>query len=661
MLCIGLVLTGCHKPYIMTQVDYAYHNTMDPVTTSPPADPAELSPGGAPRSVIDPSRRKEWLLTLEDCKRLALENNKRVAFLGYEPGIAGAAVDVSLARFDATVELGGQWSYGDQPLANNIQVAGTNATSINQKSFGTSAGGFGSNVSDGGATSDFPNTLPGSNLLTISKRHVTGGLSRLFYDIDYQNIDPVGFFTVINPAWRSTAGVRLEQPLLQGAGVEFNRAPILIARANHEQEIKSFETEVQTILRDVENAYWDLYYTYQDLYSREAGLEQALATWQIERNQEIVGRGTSADVAQAREQLELFRAQRLIALNQMLNAERELRELMGLPPDDEKRIVPKDEPTFARYTPNWTLAVAESMQSRPDLEGARFAVRAAELEVLRQRNGLLPDLTVGASWSLQGLDNQLDQSIDRLTDGDFESWSLFVRARRQIGERAAHAAVRRAQLTLSQRRAELRNLEHTALHALAEAYQNIYSNYQLIQAQKDRRAAAAEQLEAREQVYRQGVTTIDLLLQAQTGFADALRDESRALVDYNKALAQWEFARGTILASDNVVLAEQRISIASPKLRQDRAKWWHNSLPLRIHPGTRVHGDLGCPPDSTPLYPDAYAPSSISSTSTEVAPATPTEESSPADELKGLPPEEPLQPVEPPANSTDGIEGHRPS
>jgi outer membrane protein TolC len=658
LLWMPMLLTGCHKPYIMTQLDYSYYNAVTPETNAPrEEDISLLTANGKPRTVADPAERKDWELSLEDCKRIALQNNKRVAYLGFEPGVAGTQIQTSLARFDATVELGSQWAYADTPLTNTIQVFGTSARAVNTKSFGTSAGGFGSTTTDGGATNDLATTLPGQNLMSIFKRHATGGLTRIFYDIDYQKLDPAGSFIAINPYWRSTAGVRLEQPLLQGAGVEFNRAPVLIARANHEQSIKTFEDEVQKMLRDVEVAYWDLYFKFQELYSREAGLEQALATWRIERNKEIYGKGTAAEVAQAREQLELFRAQRLVSLNDLLNNERELRELMGIAPDDEYRIIPKDEPTFARYEPDWQLGVSEAMQFKPDIQAARFQVRAAELEVMRQRNGLLPDLSVGGSWSLVGLDNQWDQSIDRLTDADFESWTLFFRARRQVGERAANAAVRRSQLVLSQRRGELRNLEHTAIHALALQYQRIISNYQLIQAQKDRRQAAADQLEAREDIYREGVATIDLLLQAQSRFADALREESQAVVDYNKALAEWEFARGRTLANDNVVLAEQRISLSDPKLKRDRAKWLDGSIPLSIHPGSKVHADPGCPPDNRPLYPaninQIGSSSPISSSEDESVPpiVDPAPDSGTPEKSKSNSSEVP-EPA-PPSNSTD--------
>src|SRR5690606_36423831 len=126
-------------------------------------------------------------------------------------------------------------------------------------------------------------------------------------------------------------------------------------------------------------------------------------------------------------------------------------------PEDGKRIIPETPPTVAAFVPDWQLAVNEAMENRPNVVAQRFAVRAAELELLRQKNGLLPDLTVGANWRIVGLDNQYDQSVDRLTDNEFTEWGLSVRYRRQVGERSAHAATRNAQLALSRQRRTLDN------------------------------------------------------------------------------------------------------------------------------------------------------------------------------------------------------------
>jgi outer membrane protein TolC len=604
---VSVTTTGCHKPYFITEVDYAYYNTVSgdyhhenyehdlPVSPEPP------------RSVRSPAAKTKWELSLEEVKRIALESNKQIIYLGYQPGEAGTVIDSQLSAFDAFFELGGGWSRQDRQVSTNIQTFGTGRTAVQQDLFGTQVGqgGFGVNSTLGGATQDALSTVPGADVLGISKRNAAGGLTRFSYGLDYVRTDPVSQFILVNPSWRSYVDFRVEQPLLQGAGVEHNRAPILIARANHEQSIKSFEASVRTLLRDVENAYWQLYFTYEDLYSRETGMKQGLTAWQNEKNKLDVGQAAPQDVAQAREQFEFFRAQVTQALSRVLAAERSLRELMGLPPEDDRQIVPKDNPTTAEYAPNWQVAVIEAMDQRPELAAQRFVVRAADLELTRQKNGLLPDLTVLANYQISGLDNQFDQSIDRLTDNLFTDWTLAVRYRRPIGERAANAAVRRAQLALSRERYTLRNIEHTILHDLHEAYQNIITAFQLIEIQQDRRVAAAEQLRARHEKYKIGQDTLDLLLQAQTTFADALRDERQAIVQYNQALVAWEFVKGTILSNDNVALVEDLTTSLPDNVRRHRERYWHHALPLPIHPGKKIHSDFPLEDDNYgPLYPE---------------------------------------------------------
>lgn len=601
---LAVSATACQKPYFMTEVDYVHYNKV-----TPEADTGELSVQTAasfnPRTVRDPESREKWEATLEEVKRFTMSNNKQIAFLGFQPAEAGTQIERALSVFDTTFELGNAWARTDQQVTNNVQTFGTGRNVLQQNLAGSPVGqnAFGVNSTAGGATQDVNQTIPGGETISLTKRNATGGQTSINYTLDYTRTNPVSQFVAVNPAWRNVVSVEFEQPLLQGAGVEFNRAPILIARANQEQAIREFEVAVQTLLRDVENAYWQLHFTYQDLYSRETGMKQALATYQKEKNELEVGTGDLPSVAQAREQYEFFRAARLQALGRVLAAERTLRELMGLPPDDDRQLVPKDLPTVAEYAPNWQVGISEAMDLRPELIGQRFAIRAAELQVFRQRNGLKGDLTLNAIARVSGLDNQFDQSIDRLTDNIYTDWVLGFRYRAPIGERAAHASVKQAQYTLSRQQRTLQNLEHTVVHDLHEGYQNLITNYELIQVQKARREAATVQLEAREQFYRQGKTTIDVLLEAQTIFADALRDESQAIVQYNQALTNWEFARGTMLINDNVIVAEENASCVPAKLLERRANMERYALPLAIHPGDRVHGsDLPRTP-TRELYP----------------------------------------------------------
>lgn len=614
---ILLTCPGCVHPLVMTQRDYDFYNSMSISYGEPNYDEIVETVGAfPPRTVVDPTEKEKWELSLTDAKRIALNNNKQVLVFANQPGQVGSLVDIQLAQFDAIWGMGGGWSRADVPLTTTVANAGTGQGSLRIDSFGTSSRGggqflgvgganFGINATPGGPTIDALQSTPGQNFFELVKRNATGGTTKLAYDIGYTFQNQVGIFTSVNPAWTNEVSARVTQPFLQGAGVEFNRAATLVARANFEQSVRVFEQAVQTILRDTENAYWGLGYAYYDLYSREVGLEQALATWQKLLAEYQFGRSSRADLAQAREQLEFFRAQRIEALGRLLTSERTLRLAMGIPPEDNRQIVPADEPTTAEYTPDWETAVLEAVSLRPEIVGQTYTVRAAELELFRQQNGLQADLTGFAEWSVIGLDNALDQAFDRMTDFDNEGWTLGLRYAKQIGERAAHAQVRAQQQTLDRERRELENSRHVALHELTDVYRNLLTNNQLIRVQGDRRRAAATQVKAANEQYQLGRVTLDQFLDAQTALADAIRDEGLAVAQYNQSLIQWEFAKGTILTHDNVLVADGAQSPANRKLLDDRRKQWENSLPLPIWPGSKVTMDhVPCPDKSGPMYPD---------------------------------------------------------
>src|SRR5262249_51185624 len=146
-----------------------------------------------------------------------------------------------------------------------------------------------------------------------------------------------------------------EQPLLQGFGVEinqirtahpgsilnggaFNQQPtaesILVTRLRFDQTRADFERLVQQMVANVEVAYWNLYGAYWNLYAQEAALRQAYTAWRILRTRFEAGKANVGEVAQARGQYELFRGNRLDALAQVLENERQSRRLLNLPIED---------------------------------------------------------------------------------------------------------------------------------------------------------------------------------------------------------------------------------------------------------------------------------------------------------------------------------------
>src|SRR5262249_44686581 len=122
---------------------------------------------------------------------------------------------------------------------------------------------------------------------------------------------------------------------------------ILIARLRFDQQRTEFERQVQFMVVNVELAYWSLYGAYWNLFAAEQALRQSHAAWLVAKAKFDVGRIAIQDYAQVLGQYETFRAQRLQALGNagngggipgVLESERQLRGMLGLPVEDGTRL-----------------------------------------------------------------------------------------------------------------------------------------------------------------------------------------------------------------------------------------------------------------------------------------------------------------------------------
>jgi len=293
---------------------------------------------------------------------------------------------------------------------------------------------------------------------------------------------------------------------------------ILVTGAHHDPET---ERNLNQILLNVETAYWNLYGSYYQLYSREQGLRFAYETWKITEAQYKVGRVSRAAVAQAEGQYDLFRSQRLAALDTVLDNERQLRAMLGMKIKDGTRLVPSDAPTLVEKKPDWKEGRRSAMKKRPELQMARQDVKLASFEAA---------ITEGLA------------EVIPLSDAD-----------------------RQAKLQLARANQVLKDQEFKTERFLNLCYRRISSAYFQIKAAKAQREAFGTQLQIRYELYKAGANepgtgnpvTLNLLLEAQRFWAEALATEYQAIVTYNNALAGWEFAKGDIMKHAHVRLTDE--------------------------------------------------------------------------------------------------------
>ncbi len=296
---------------------------------------------------------------------------------------------------------------------------------------------------------------------------------------------------------------------------------VLVLVPGRDKSRTEAELRLSMALLNVETAYWNLYGAYGNLFSREQGVRFARETFDFTA---VRNKGKVADLAQARGQYELFRAQRLQAVQNVAQCEQQLRALLGLPARDGRPLVPSGAPALALFKPDWDRSLGMALWDRPELRRARAEVLVREVKFA------------------------LARALAR------EDWPLLNLAFR-VSRREALATEREAAADLDRARDVLRDMQSKAERFLALQYTRLPAFHEQGKAQRAQREAFGEQLRARQQEYLAGRGTLEVLLEAQRFWADAVSGEYQAVVSYNNALCAFEFARGNLLRHHNVALA----------------------------------------------------------------------------------------------------------
>lgn len=379
--------------------------------------------------------------------------------------------------------------------------------------------------------------------------------------------------------WTSTLEIEARHPLLRGRGAQINRMPVVIARIGNDQEIMGLQGQVQDMLNNIEVRYWDLYFAYRNLEAAKVGRDATLESWRKIEIQVAEGRVETFQEAQAREQYYQFENQVQTALRNLYDAENELRLLMGLAATDGRLIRPITDPNYARVTFEWTDSLAESIARRPELISKRWEIKKSELELIWARNQLLPQLDIGGVYRWVGLGDDLigadrngrnfqdpaalgggigSTAYDELFEGKFQEFGIFASANMAIGFRRELAGVRHAQLRLAREKAFLEDMELDVSTGLAKGWRNIDTNYELMQTNANRLAAAKEERDTRRFLIEGGTITaadpewlrsIQRLSVAQTTFW-------QSVAEYNKAIADFHTRKGSIMDYNGIGFEE---------------------------------------------------------------------------------------------------------
>lgn len=545
-----------------------------------------------PRTIESREHDELWDMTLQEALHIALKNSKIIKSAGqylspgnglytnaantpsvYDPAIqetnvlfGGLGVEAALSSFDTNWAVSTLWGRNDQ-VQNGLFNGDLGGTATSE-------------------TAQFNTSL--------NKALASGGSLSLAHNWNYLGTNAN---TALFPSsYAGSLSAQYRQPLLAGAGTEVTRIAgptnpafgaitgvsqgVVIARINNDISITNFEASVRDLLRDVETTYWNLYLAYRNYDTTTIARNSALETWRVTKIKKDVGGAQGFrnwQEPQAKDRYYETKAQTETTLSNLYSAETQLRNLLQLPVNDGRVIRPIDEPVTARFSPDWHSSLTEALTERVELRRQKWNVKSLELQLIAANNLARPRLDFVGGYQVNGFGDSLTGSADgdgvstsgdlssgyeTMFQGDETGWSLGFEFSVPIGLRRNKTQVRNIELRLSKARKVLDAQEQEVASELATSFQEVARAYATAVSSFNRRNAAVERTNAQRVEWKSGANlggdgnSLDRYLRAQESLANAENAYFSSIVDYNQALLDLQYRKGTLLRHNSVQLLE---------------------------------------------------------------------------------------------------------
>jgi outer membrane protein len=561
--------------------------------------PATL--GNTPRleSLI---RAGNLYLSAQDVIALALENNVDIAVQRYGPYLAREVL--------RRAQGGGALRDIGQPIApgpTSVSLEGVNVNSVGLAESGSGVSSGGGIVVQYGAqpppldpvlyiyTNFMHQTIPESNVtlsLTptliwdyqtyaaqYSQSFLTGTYAQLSYGSTRNRYNSPLYD--IDPFTTGYLDLQINQNLLQGFGIAVNNRNIRVAKNNLKVTDIQLKLQVITTVSAVLNLYWDLVSFNEDLRIKQEALNTAQQLHEGNQHQVELGTLPAIEVTRAAAEVSAAKESLLIAQTNVAQQETVLKNALSRNAVvnqtlDEVHIVPLDRitvPETEDLKPTAEL-VNLALNQRPEIAKAKINIESSNINLSGSKNYLLPTLQANFELTNNGLSgpanpsalvglvsppayvggygNLLRQIFGREYPNYSAGFSLNIPFRNRIAQAdyvADQLSLRQNQLQYQKTVAQIRVDVKNAVIGLQQAR----ARYETAVAT---RSLAQQTLEAEQNRFRFGESTIPTVVQAQRDLAGDQSAEVQAMANYTHAKVAFDQAVGQTLDVNSISMEE---------------------------------------------------------------------------------------------------------
>ena len=479
------------------------------------------------------------VMSVEEFYQRALRHSKQVRVFSDLPLIRETGIQEARGAFDTNTYLQGKFDHQNDPVGNTLTTGG--ATRFKEDAWTFEAG--------------------------AKKKFVTGTEVTLSQGLGRTDNNSIYF--IPNPQSTANLSLSVVQPLLRGAGVNYNRSIIRIAKLDSQVAMSEFIRQSESHLLEITRTYWALYAA-RVMYLQKARL--------------VEDTGRVADELRARQQVDaqqtqLFRAQSALAARRsdlirseaaVRNAQDRLRALTSDPElleAPESELVPADRLILSSAPVDAQHAAHAALRNRPEITQAFLQLRAANIREGMARNELLPELNLVLQGSLGGLTgSDAGTAYARQYSEGGPGYGIGFVFSFPLENNIGRAHLERRRLETRQQLNQIKTTIDTVLLEVKVSAREVATAWRETQAKYEAVRAFTEDLDTlqarrpiqdlRDEV--QASHFLDTILDAQDRRAGAEEEFIRAAANYQISIVNLERAKGNLLTYSDVAVMRGR-------------------------------------------------------------------------------------------------------
>ena len=324
------------------------------------------------------------------------------------------------------------------------------------------------------------------------------------------------------------------QPLLKGAGLDIDMAPLRISRINEKINILSFRDTVVGVVESVIRAYRTVIRANREIQISRDALKRAKEQLEINRMLIRAGRMAKNEIIQTEAEV----ADRELGLvqseNGLIAANSELVNLLDM--EGISRIEPTETLTIKKVQPDLEESMEIALQSRRDYLRALLVLETAKMDLRVAEDDLLWDLTLDA-----GLDR------DSSRTGKKNDYNVGLQLNIPLWRRPLRFSVARARNALRQAKIDLAESRQAIEIEVQQAAQDVLLGFRQTELARKSRNLAQQKLDVERNKLNEGLTSTFRLTSIEDDLVQAENAELNASLSYLAALTTFDRVLGITL------------------------------------------------------------------------------------------------------------------